>query len=167
MYANLDVRTWKTKAGNQLEAVTISSERYAWDFTQCKLGWLQYDTDQDAWYYGVWYHPGKRQTVSYTEGDIYLVTCDSWESFVAEMKNKDEFHGGPPPAIVAADRISIDLKLVNAVAYYDPEARMDYNMPPPEKEEPIDIKYVSRVFLGLYKEKEHAEEEHSEGSKES
>ena len=31
------------------------------------------DTDQDAWYFGVWVHPITRRVVTYAEGDVTIV----------------------------------------------------------------------------------------------
>jgi len=37
-------------------------DRYKFDFGLCSYskGWIQFDTDQDAWYFGVWIHKEKR-----------------------------------------------------------------------------------------------------------
>lgn len=80
----------------------MNGERYLFDFEICTaaLGWKQYDTDQDAWYYGIWVHPEKRQIVSYTEGDITIVDCPTEESYHAELAAMAEFHGDPPPAVI-------------------------------------------------------------------
>ena len=56
-------------------------------------GWLQFDTDQDAWYYGVWVNPKLLKTLSYCEGDVYLVVCPDAERYNAEIKDLCEFHG--------------------------------------------------------------------------
>jgi len=65
--------------------------------------WDQYDTDQDAWYFGVWINNKTRQVLSYAEGDVTLVTCSTEESYRAEIAMMNEFYGEPPPYAVAID----------------------------------------------------------------
>lgn len=100
-------------------------KRYHWDFGPCqsKFGWKQYDTDQDASYFGVWVHIEKRLVLTYCEGDVSLVKCPDVEHLRAELKNMEEFYGPPPPAFIACT----DLGLSNGklspqgevTAYYD------------------------------------------------
>lgn len=79
-----------------------NGERYAFDFGICRsrYGWEQFDTNQDAWYFGVWYHSNKRLTLTYAEGDITLVECPTIESFKATMEDAARFYGSPPPAAI-------------------------------------------------------------------
>ncbi len=56
-------------------------------------GWLQFDTNQDAWYYGVWVNPKLLKTLSYCEGDMYFVVCRDAEHYNAEIKAMCEFPG--------------------------------------------------------------------------
>lgn len=74
-------------------------ERYHYDAKLLAEGFKQYDTDQDAWYFGVWVHLERREIVSFAEGDEDVVTCPTQESFVAELRHMQEFYGDPPPAI--------------------------------------------------------------------
>jgi len=69
--------------------------RYDFDFEKCPAdkGWLQFDTDQDAWYFGVWIHKERREIITYAEGDITITKCPSIESFNAEIKAMCEFYG--------------------------------------------------------------------------
>jgi hypothetical protein len=75
-------------------------DRYYYDFEALK-GWRQFDTSQDAWYFGVWVNICERMTFTYAEGDRTLVICPTLESFKAELANAAEFYG-PPPAAVRA-----------------------------------------------------------------
>lgn len=75
-----------------IEKTFIQSGRHAFDFSGLlgKYGWHQFDTGQDASWYGNWVNPHTLQIVSYVEGDIYLVTCENGETFfeeITEMKN--------------------------------------------------------------------------------
>lgn len=90
---------------NTVYSGSFHASRYPFDFEHCssKDGWRQFDTEQDAAYFGVWVHMVERLTFTYAEGDIYLVTCDSAESFKAELRHMTEFYGEPPPAFIAYD----------------------------------------------------------------
>lgn len=68
-------------------------ERYLFDFDLCtaKKGWAQVDTTNDAPYFGNWANPKLKKTVSYAEGDVVILTCDTEEEFIAEMKRTHSF----------------------------------------------------------------------------
>jgi hypothetical protein len=55
------------------------ADRYLYDFGVCSTsrGWAQIDTSQDAWYFGQWINPDRRQIFCYCEGDEILTTCDT------------------------------------------------------------------------------------------
>ncbi len=91
--------------GNSIERSFRHTERYEFDFTICSAekGWKQFDTKQDAWYFGVWVHPGKRVIITYAEGDVTTVTCPTEESYHAELASMAEFYGPPPPYAVGLD----------------------------------------------------------------
>ena len=93
------------KRGNIIERSFEPGDRYRFDFSECteKKGWLQYDTDQDAHYFGIWVHPKKMEIVSYIEGDVIIVKCKDKESFKAEIKSMNEFYGAAPPAFTVYD----------------------------------------------------------------
>lgn len=82
------------KEGRVIQRAFGESERYAVDFAdnRTKEGWMQFDTEQDAWYYGVWVNPAKLQTLTYAEGDWSLVTCESKEWYNAELEDMCRFH---------------------------------------------------------------------------
>jgi len=90
-------------------------DRYHFDFGECssKLGWKQWDTDQDASYYGVWVHPEKLQVMTYAEGDVSLLTCDDREKFREELKRMADFYGDPPPMAIGYDDSGVKTE------YYD------------------------------------------------
>jgi hypothetical protein len=100
-------------------------ERYVFDFEELlpKDGWEQFDTKQDAWYFGVWVNKKTMQTFTYAEGDTTKVTCPTLESFKAELEDMVKFYGPPPPAFITCDDIGLsDGKLSpqgNVTAYYD------------------------------------------------
>ena len=94
--------------GNAVHALShplFNMERYHFDFNECApgTGWEQYDTDQDAWYFGVWIHREKRMTATFAEGDFSVATCPTLESFRAEIESMNEFYGEPPAHTKALD----------------------------------------------------------------
>jgi hypothetical protein len=82
--------------GNIIERSFKHTERY--EFDEKLTGWTQYDTDQDAHYFGVWVNKAKRKIFTYCEGDITVVTCPTDENFQAELEDLNRFYGPPPPA---------------------------------------------------------------------
>ena len=91
-----------------------NGSRYIYDFELCTPsdGWMQFDTDQDAWYFGVWVNPEKRETLTYAEGDVIRVQCPSVESYNAEIKDMCNFYGTTP------EFVTIDPEKGERVAYY-------------------------------------------------
>lgn len=94
------------KRGNSIEREFLAcADRYRFDLGECNSenGWLQFDTDQDASYFGVWVHPERREIVTYAEGDITRVTCPTVESYRAELEDMCEFYGTSPAFITIDD----------------------------------------------------------------
>lgn len=90
--------SWETPATKDGCAVIrsfMSSDRYCIDFAEDfrAEGWEQFDTDQDASYYGVWVNRTKFLTLSYAEGDWTLVVCKDRDSYNREVARMIEFHG--------------------------------------------------------------------------
>lgn len=106
--------------GNIIERWSDHTDRYKYDFNVCShnKGWVQYDTDQDAWYFGVWVHPIRREILTYAEGDVTHVKCTSTESYKQELKAMNDFYGSPPPAFICID---IDTKTITKVYDERPE----------------------------------------------
>jgi len=75
-------------------------DRYVFDWKLCtpEHGWEQYDTREDASYFGTWVRLSTRETVTYAEGDITHVRAPTDEAFAAELASMAEFYGEPPPA---------------------------------------------------------------------
>jgi hypothetical protein len=104
--------------------LNYDGSRYIYDGHRCKYedGWRQYDTSQDAWYFGVWYHTGRRVTVTYAEGDETIVVCHTEEAWKAELREMAEFYGEPPPAFR-----TIDTETGQVTHYIDENARPEAN----------------------------------------
>jgi hypothetical protein len=82
-------------SGNTVVRRHRDAERYLFDFDDDfrAAGWKQFDTDQDAWYFGVWVNPKTLRTLTYAEGDVTLVVCSNAEHYNAEIKDACEFYG--------------------------------------------------------------------------
>ena len=78
-------------------------DRYYYDFEALGKDWKQYDTKQDASYFGVWVNVAERKTFTYAEGDRTLVVCPTPESFAAELADAERFYGDPPPMAISFD----------------------------------------------------------------
>lgn len=94
--------------GNAVYDRFFPSERYSVDFADnfCSEGWLQFDTDQDAHYFGVWLNPRLRVSLSYAEGDWTLVECPTRDSYLAEVQHMIEFYGeGQVATVIGAEGV--------------------------------------------------------------
>jgi len=71
------------------------SERYVIDFAPdfSSGGWEQFDTSQDAAYFGVWCNKRQRQTLSYSEGDWCWCKYASTAAYNVGIREMIEFHG--------------------------------------------------------------------------
>ena len=86
-------------------AFYLHRERYHYDFEKCKRsdGWRQFDTSQDAWYFGIWVNPEKRQVMTFAEGDETLETAESEAEYHKHLAKMAEAYGDPPPAFKTID----------------------------------------------------------------
>jgi hypothetical protein len=84
-----------TVVRSNADSLGVSHERYVFDFDDDfrAAGWLQFDTNQDAWYFGVWVNPKTFQTLTYAEGDVTLVLCRDAEHYNAEIRDACDFYG--------------------------------------------------------------------------
>lgn len=115
--------------GNQVgRSFLASADRYLFDFNECttESGWVQFDTDQDASYFGVWVHPERREILTYAEGDVIRVQCPTEDSYRAEIEDMCAFYG-TTPAFVTID----PEKGVVTQHYQD---RSEFLIRPPEPE---------------------------------
>lgn len=100
-------KIWTNERGNLVRPFTAYGigSRYVFDFNlhTAKDGWKQYDTDQDASYFGIWVHLEDRKIATFAEGDYYLVECPDDEHLKAELEDMAEFYGPPPPAFRVID----------------------------------------------------------------
>ena len=101
------------------------ADRYQYDSKHCPAadGWRQYDTDQDAWYFGIWIHLERREIVTYAEGDETRVHCPTKEVFNAEIASMNDCYK-PAPAFKTID---IETGVVTHV--YDKDALFGREVP--------------------------------------
>ena len=80
-------------------------DRYHYDFKAClpRDGWQQYDTKQDAPYFGIWVNAERRQVLTFAEGDETLEEFADDISFNRALKSMAEFYGPPPAAFTVVD----------------------------------------------------------------
>jgi len=77
-----------TKDGCDVKRMFYPSSRYKVDFAKDfnSEGWKQFDTNQDAPYFGVWVNPKQFFSLTYCEGDWTLVECHNRERYNREMR---------------------------------------------------------------------------------
>lgn len=79
------------------------SNRYDYDIALGWSGWIQYDTSNDAHYFGIWIHLANRQIFTYCEGDRIMVSARSVQAFRRELKVMEAFYGPVPPVAITID----------------------------------------------------------------
>jgi len=81
------------KQGNEVIREFCPGDRYRYDMKLVgREGWKQYDTDQDAHYFGCWVNPDKMMTFCYCEGDVTIIRCKDKEHYNAEIQSMNEFY---------------------------------------------------------------------------
>tara|TARA_R100001510_G_C7652578_1_gene210438 strand:- start:722 stop:1126 length:405 start_codon:yes stop_codon:yes gene_type:complete len=83
--------------GGKLRRIFADVERYCIDFGALQFGWDQFDTDQDAPYFGVWTHDKQREVLTVCEGDWTLSTYDDDASYARALAQLREYYGKAPP----------------------------------------------------------------------
>lgn len=83
------------KQGNRIYRMYWDSDRYIFDSASdfAQSSWQQFDTDQDAHYFGVWVNPVNMQVLTYVEGDWSLVVCEDVDHYHKELQAMCEFYG--------------------------------------------------------------------------
>lgn len=73
----------------------LHTDRYRFDLGACKVdnGYAQFDTSQDASYYGNWVNPFSFKLVCYCEGDLTVQICDDQDEFVSKVRGMVEWNG--------------------------------------------------------------------------
>lgn len=98
------------KNGNTVHRFWADAERYLVDFAGDfhEEHWEQYDTDQDAAYFGVWVNKHSLRILTYAEGDWTLVSCLDNDLYNAEIRSMNEFYGeGKIATTIGEDGVTI------------------------------------------------------------
>lgn len=97
--------------GNMIYRTHRQEDRYivdcADDFTSG--GWEQFDTDQDAPYFGVWVNRRTLQVLTYCEGDWCLVECPTAAQYNAEIMSMIKYYREGFVAKVFSDDGSMEI----------------------------------------------------------
>ncbi|MBL0665587.1 hypothetical protein JD488_02545 [Aeromonas jandaei] len=91
-----------TVTGCRIDRGSHQADRYYYDRTLLAQGWQQYDTEEDAWYFGIWIHTEKLETFTYAEGDTSHVIAPNVEAFRAELARLYQYHP-QAPAFISID----------------------------------------------------------------
>jgi hypothetical protein len=69
-------------------------QRYCVDFADDfkSDGWEQYDTSQDAHYFGCWVNPLRRMILTYCEGDWTLTVFEDYMAYNGEIASMNQFY---------------------------------------------------------------------------
>jgi hypothetical protein len=111
--------------GNTIQdSFYLNRERYHYD-ENLGADWAQYDTDQDAWYFGVWVNAITRQVMTWAEGDESLTTCPTVESFQAELDSMAECYGPAPAAVRALSLDGSKTEIFDERPGVDPEVNRE------------------------------------------
>ncbi|MEG0007319.1 MAG: hypothetical protein RR721_08325 [Aeromonas sp.] len=88
-----------TVTGCRIDRGSHQADRYYYDRALLAQGWQQYDTEEDAWYYGIWINTEKLETFTYAEGDTSNVIAPNLEAFRAELARLYQYHPQAPAFI--------------------------------------------------------------------
>ena len=91
-----------TVTGCRIDRGSHQADRYHYDRTLLAQGWQQYDTEEDAWYFGIWIHTEKLETFTYAEGDTCHVIAPNVEAFRAELARLYQYRP-QAPAFISID----------------------------------------------------------------
>jgi uncharacterized protein YuzE len=94
----------ESENGTLSRKFVMGVERYLFDVSVCTSarGWTQYDTDQDAPYFGVWVHKENHEVVTFAEGDLTYLKARDADAFAAEIERMNAFYE-PTPAVTTID----------------------------------------------------------------
>mgnify|MGYP003135439696 CR=1 FL=1 len=92
--------TTETEQETRYAGFVDNGSRYPFDDYLMRRGFQQWDTSQDAWYFGVWVNPNSYEIVNYCEGDLYFSIYKTKAAFEAEVRRLEKFYGDPPPAFI-------------------------------------------------------------------
>jgi len=81
------METFTNANGNQVTREFEPADRYLYDRMLERHGFEQFDTDEDAEYFGIWVSRERGLVFSYIEGDCTTVVCPDDAHFLAEIRS--------------------------------------------------------------------------------
>ncbi|MGL5092190.1 MAG: hypothetical protein ACRC8B_14900 [Aeromonas sobria] len=91
-----------TVTGCRIDRGSHQADRYYYDRTLLAQGWQQYDTEEDAWYFGIWINTETLETFTYAEGDTNHVIAPNVGAFRSELARLYQYHP-QAPAFISID----------------------------------------------------------------
>lgn len=82
------VRRSRHNVQGDADSRTLFDSEYCTD----AKGYARILTTRDAWYYGQWLDPWRRQIVTYTEGDLEVIDCDTDRELKTQLERLADFH---------------------------------------------------------------------------
>ncbi|WP_236664237.1 hypothetical protein [Aeromonas hydrophila] len=78
--------------GCRIDRGSHQADRYYYDRTLLVQGWQQYDSEEDAWFFGIWSDTEKLEAFTYAEGDTNHVIAQNVETFRAELARLYQYY---------------------------------------------------------------------------
>jgi len=97
-FKNLDgTRQRTTEHGVTVYENQLGENRYEFDsLCTAESGWQQFDTKEDASWFGIWAHKEEHLVVIYAEGDAEVHQFPDENAWKAQLKTMREQYGPPP-----------------------------------------------------------------------
>lgn len=96
--------TCYTRYGHSIYHYKWDDSRYRYDNLLKKSDWRQqYDTEQDAHYFGIRVNVKLLMVIEYAEWDLYIYMAKDCDAMKAKLEKLAEQYGEQPPAMVAYD----------------------------------------------------------------
>lgn len=104
------------------KAFLMYADRYLFDCQLDSAEWEQFDTENDASYFGVWLNRTKLRTLEYAEGDLIFTQAADAAGYDAEVAGLCAFHGAGPAFVVIDDKAVTKYYQDRSALYIDPPA---------------------------------------------
>ncbi len=88
--------------GNRVRHLLLLGDRYLFDLN-LSGEWDQFDTENDASYFGVWVNKSQLRLLSFVEGDLYLTLCADPAGYDAEISDLCSCFGRSPAYVAVSD----------------------------------------------------------------
>jgi len=106
--------------GHRTRKAFLDADRYLFDFN-LDGEWEQFDTEDDAAYFGVWLNKAKLRTLAYIEGDLIFTQCVDAAGYDAKISALCAFHQAAPAFV--------GIKPASVTKYYQDRSALYINPP--------------------------------------